>query len=908
MNPESASTPLYLWRFGGIEFNEARMELRVDERAVAMEPRPLQVLTLLLRHAGEVVTKQELFDEVWAGRPTVDHVLATAIGKLRRAFGTERETLIATVPRLGYRFAGEVERIVAGQRLGSRLSFENGQGVPGREHFRLALQLDRTHGSEVWLARHDKTREARVYKFSFDATHLSALKREATLARVLRESLGERDDFVRVIDWNFASEPFYLEEEYGGRDLLAWAAAEPVLAQWTLAQRIAFFLPIADAVAAAHGVGVLHKDLKPANVLVRAKAGDVWQVLLTDFGSGGLLQPERLDELGITALGLTQTQAASSSSGTPLYLAPEVTAGAAPTVRSDVYALGLLLYQIAVADLRKPLASGWERDIDDALLREDIARATDGDPTRRLSSAAELAERLRALPERHAEREQLATMRENERRARESLQRARARRPWMAALVAALVLGLGTTAWLYGRADAARLRAEHEASRSAAIRKFLGEDLLGAADPGSVYYGGDPTISELLRRAESSLADRFADEPDIRGAVFEALGRAQAGFGHTDLASEDYRHASTAYDAAGDATHAAARVRYDTARMLALRHDFDGAQRTLADADKIAGDRAAADPELALHAALARGMLANQRFDAPGTLREYAIADALQRKHWPDDAVLAFSIRVRLVDGHLRQGELAQAEDVVRHELLEDPLLSGARVGKGATGGMRLQLARVLRRQARLDEARIEAEAAVDLLKQGLGADHIRVIEALSTLSSIYQDLGQCEPALATAHESVERYTALRAATDQGVLVEIGNLGFVEYDCHHLAEAIAHLGQARDGLVAGYGADYVGVQPFRIGLARALADAGRYDDALAALGSATGSHVRATEARDDADDVVDYVRGTVYVLQGKRRQEGLELLHGLRERLRAATDDSDLLPKVESFLAARGQQ
>src|SRR3546814_10609598 len=76
---------------------------------VEIEHRPLQVLALLLRHVGEVVTKEELFDEVWAGRVTVDHVLATAVGKLRRALHASGENRIVTVPRLGYRLDGPVE-------------------------------------------------------------------------------------------------------------------------------------------------------------------------------------------------------------------------------------------------------------------------------------------------------------------------------------------------------------------------------------------------------------------------------------------------------------------------------------------------------------------------------------------------------------------------------------------------------------------------------------------------------------------------------------------------------------------------------------------------------------------------------------------------------------------------------
>ena len=101
------AAPLYLWRFNDCEFDEAQLRLSVAGAVVAMEPRPLQVLAELLRHAGEVVTKDELLQSVWQGRDTVEHVLATAVGKLRKALG---ENLIQTVPRIGYRFAGTAER------------------------------------------------------------------------------------------------------------------------------------------------------------------------------------------------------------------------------------------------------------------------------------------------------------------------------------------------------------------------------------------------------------------------------------------------------------------------------------------------------------------------------------------------------------------------------------------------------------------------------------------------------------------------------------------------------------------------------------------------------------------------------------------------------------------------------
>src|SRR3546814_14534991 len=81
------------------------------------------------------------------------------------------------------------------------------------------------------------------------------------------DTLGERDDIIRVLDWNFDQLPFYLECEYGGCNLADWATQPPGLAALPLQQRLHLFLKIAAAVAAAQRVGGLHKDLKPANVL-----------------------------------------------------------------------------------------------------------------------------------------------------------------------------------------------------------------------------------------------------------------------------------------------------------------------------------------------------------------------------------------------------------------------------------------------------------------------------------------------------------------------------------------------------------------------------------------------------------------------------------------------------------------
>jgi len=448
-----------VWRFADCEFDGSRLQLRVKAKPVDLELKPLELLLQLLVRADEVVTKEELLESVWPGLTVVEGSLATAMSKLRKALGDGDSTIVVTVPRVGYRLAAPVQSQPAAASTSwewDEESFKAGDAVPGRGYWRLVRPLDVSANSEVWLAEHPKTHELRVFKFASDVARLRGLKREVTVARFLRETLADHPQFVRLLEWNFDTPPYFLESEYGGTNLAQWAESQGGLAAIPLPLRLRLLTEVAGAVAAAHGAGVLHKDLKPANILVTSASENRPQVKVADFGSASLVEPSRLKELGITNLGLTQTGTPLSLSltGTLMYLAPEVLSGQAPTASSDIYALGVMLYQTVVADFRKPLAPGWEADIDDPIIREDIAEAACGDPSRRLASAASLAERLASVERRRREREQREIVQQHAQMAERNRAEARARRPWILLAVLAVAAGLGVSLNLYRRVPA----------------------------------------------------------------------------------------------------------------------------------------------------------------------------------------------------------------------------------------------------------------------------------------------------------------------------------------------------------------------------------------------------------------------------------------------------------------------
>jgi serine/threonine protein kinase/class 3 adenylate cyclase/dienelactone hydrolase len=285
-----------------------------------------------------------------------------------------------------------------------------GLTIPGHQHWILEKHLGIGGFGEVWLAENTLSRDRRVFKFCFEPERIRGLKREVVLFRILKQKLGSHDGIARLLDWELETPPYFIEAEYTeGGDLKDWAARQGGVAAVPIETRLDIVAQVAGGLAEAHHAGVLHKDIKPANILIRASTGAP-HAIITDFGIGLLLDPQALKQGVMGATGLTNTLLSGSStstSGTAMYIAPELVEGKAPSERSDIYALGVMLYQFVVGDFGRALAPGWERDIADPLLREDIAACVDGQPEKRLQDCGVLATRLRSIGERRRRRRAL---------------------------------------------------------------------------------------------------------------------------------------------------------------------------------------------------------------------------------------------------------------------------------------------------------------------------------------------------------------------------------------------------------------------------------------------------------------------------------------------------------------------
>ena len=295
-----------------------------------------------------------------------------------------------------------------------------GLPIPTRESWIVEQSLGEGGFGEVWLARHQNTKQHRVFKFCFDANRLRSFKREITLFRLLKEKLGERSDIARLLDVKLDSPPFFLESEFvESGNLAEWAQSLGGVETLSLRDRVRIVAQAARATAAAHSAGVIHKDLKPSNIFMRSGTDGLWHPIIADFGIGSLADSSWLEHHDITMTGFTESIMFphSSRTGTRMYAPPESLVGDGGTPQGDVYALGVILYQMLVGDFDKPLATGWEHDLNDICLAElaspsveadvvrklltaDILASVAGSPQKRLPTVDDLHDRLTSLVDR----------------------------------------------------------------------------------------------------------------------------------------------------------------------------------------------------------------------------------------------------------------------------------------------------------------------------------------------------------------------------------------------------------------------------------------------------------------------------------------------------------------------------
>ncbi len=631
-----------------------------------------------------------------------------------------------------------------------------GLEIPQRPNWALERKLGEGGFGEVWLTRHKKTGGQRVFKFCVDRELLRSLQREVTVFRLLQKTLGDRHDITRILDWNFDEAPYFLEIEHSDSgSLLDWAEAQGGLEAVPLPVRLEIVAQVAGALAAAHSVGVLHKDVKPGNILIGPGRGGQPRAKLTDFGIGRITDKERLVDAEITFVGMTQTLQTehASSSGTRLYMAPEVLEGKAATIQADIYALGVVLYQVVVGELDRAVATGWRRNIDDELLAEDIAACVDVAPERRPASALDVAERLRSLEVRREKRAAERRERQEAEATRRALERAHRRRKVLGWVAVSAILVLVVVSILAVKANEARREADFQRQQAEELINFMLGDLRRTLETVGRLDAMAGTNEKVLSYFRAGSGEEVSSESLAKHAeALRQIGAVRLKQGELDAAGKIFREASS------------------LAQRLVERSPKDGVLRaSMADSRFWIG-----------YALYEQGDLdgAEVEFEAYRAIYDDLVTEDPTRSDWRLELALGYSNLARIFE---KRGELAKALEYNQSRL---QIVADLVASEPSNTEWRFRLATAHERvgtgledQGDLRGALVQHRAELEIM-QGLVAEEPENTRWLKGLTVSQSYVGRTRWFLGESDAALTEYRAEVAGLEELITIEPGNVAW----------------------------------------------------------------------------------------------------------------------------------
>jgi len=626
-------------------------------------------------------------------------------------------------------------------------------------------------------------------------------------------------NIARLIDAGVSptGQPYLVLEYVDGQAIDAYCNEHAL----TVEARLRLFLEVLEAVTHAHANLVVHRDIKPGNILVSV-AG---HVKLLDFGIAKMLEDDEgrwNGERSAATAPLTRDAWAA----TPQYAAPEQVTGGTVTTATDVYALGLLLYVLLTGKHPVGAAARSPATLMHAIVETDPPRPSDvvvdhSDTAEALTAHAlrcgTTPSRLRrvlggdldtiiakTLKKNAAERYVSVTaladdirrfLRQEPITARPDTLRYRAvtfvkRRARGVAAAAAVVVLLGAlTGYHTVRLETERDRAQREAAKARKASEVL-TGMLTTVDPYDIHgMRTDPTVRDVLDAGADQVQKELASQPELRAEMLTVFGRIYRRLGVYDKAQPLLEQALASGNAAFDPEHV------DLARTL---HDLG-----VVLADK--GDYVAAAKRLEQALAMRRTLLGNEHADVAVTLSELGRvyqdlgmnqrAEPLQRE--------ALRIRRKVLGEEHREtavslsdlasvlrlnGDLAGAEALLR-QCLELNRKTRGEIHPNTSATLH-DLALIA--AAKRDDTAAEAmfRKALDIARKTLGERHPIVATTLNSLSHVLtaqrrydeaaaalQDaLAIARPALGTDHQLVAIYAinlaSVQLARNQPVAAE----------------------------------------------------------------------------------------------------------------------------------------
>jgi eukaryotic-like serine/threonine-protein kinase len=648
------------------------------------------------------------------------------------------------------------------------------------------------------------------------------------------------------------------------------------------------FVDVCNAIDYAHCRGVLHRDIKPGNVLV----GKHGETLIMDWG---LAKPTGQSDARSGERTLRPSSASGSAEtlpgsalGTPAYMSPEQAEGDLDRLgpRSDVYSLGATLYYLLTArppfegddigailrgvqrgDIRPP------RTIDPAIdraLEAVCLKAMALKPEDRYGSCRALAEDI----ERWMADEPVSAWREPlSARARRWARHHRTGVTSAAAALLAGLIGLTAVAAVQSRANAALevknrqlIEANHEAEtalaettkakratedalaqkgaalaqseesrqQAKAINDFLTKDLLAQAEPTNTAAEDHVSLLEVLDRAAAKVGDRFAGQPEVEDALRRTIAWTYHGLASWEKAERQWRAVLAAARRRGGESREALDAQGELAHILVHRGRLDGEVLEMAKSasEGLAGVLGPDHPDtLASRGNLAEAYRAAGRIAEAIELHE-ATLKTRESKLGPDHPHTLTS-RINLAQSYRAAGRTAEAIELHQATLK----LCESKLGPDHPDTLqcRNDLATAYRIAGRTAEAIALHEATLKLFESKVGPDHPRTLTSRHNLAAAYWSAGRTAEAI-TLHEASLKTRESKLGPDHpDTLASRNGLAAAYVAAGRIAEAVT-LHEATLRLrESKLGPDHPNTLISRGNLAKAYLAAGQLDRAVALL-------------------------------------------------------------------------
>lgn len=686
--------------------------------------------------------------------------------------------------------------------------------------YRIIRELGRGGVGQVYLAEQAQPvrRQVALKLLLAGSASDNILKRFESERQAM--ALLNHPNIAQIYDAGTSDEGFsYIAMEYVPGEPITDHAEHHALG---LQARLDLFLSVCDGIQHAHQKGILHRDIKPSNVLV------------TDLDRSAT--PKIIDFGLAKAVGFALTEdplhtRQDLAVGTPAYMAPEQLTGDGADTRSDVYALGVLLYQLLTGEppvdptsltgssvleiarvlqeevperpsrrLARRLEEGEvepaaANDVQRAL-RTDldwvILKALEKDPERRYGSAHDLA----ADVERYLDQEPVTARRPT---LRYRVGKYLRRHAWLVAGTSAAVIALTLTiAWGFQRSRAEAARATREAATAEQVSDFLVE-LFEVSDPGEA--GGESvTARELLDRGAERIKTELVGQPLVQARLLDTMGTVYIQLGLYQRAEEMMQRAVQLYEVErGDSEELALAL-----ESLAWVHFQQGRYRQ------------AVDP-------LERSLSIRERILEPG------------------DALIGESLN-NLAALHRELGNHQRAEDLYRRSIV---LLEGS--DGSAIAYPIANLATVLHDQERYGEAEPLHLRALEIRLAVHGPDHPEVALSYNDVGWFYYLTGDYERAEDYHLRCLELERELYDPEHPNIALSLNNLGLVDLEQGELDSAEDRFNQA-------LAMRRKRLQPDHPNIAKSLQGLGR-------VAAARGERERAVELLTQALEIFERSRG-----------------------------------------------